>query len=881
MIQTSTLRALAEHQQYTQLLADAQSLTAEQAQQCLPLRALAHLHNQQHDAAQPLVKQALACQSDYGPDVLTDLAAVLILQGQFDPAVVQLRRALAQQPDYAPALARLGYCHWHQGDTTMAQRLLEQSVAIAPYRLATVTHLLALNLHVQDWPAAQHWLSSTHDLLAELQAELAADTLTQQRIRLDNQQLQLWVQTGQFEVAEHWLHTLNSTDPASEHLIRAVCQYGHQLAAVDRHDQATDIIADYLKTAPAQPDLCMLQAELAELRGYYQQAIQLLQQALQQHPDNIALWNQLSATALQSANDALARQTAARGLMLAEALPADDPARPVSLAQAQTALARVESQAQQFEAAEQRYNTVLADMPDYLPALNGLGQQKMQQGQIAAAIRLFQQVRQIDPVRGQVALINARQFPDDVDTLDALEQAAKTPSLEGSLRSSLLFQLAASWEKRKDYDRAFAFARQANQSSQALLRYDANAHRQKCARIRMGFNRALFQHRPDFGLGSTLPVFIVGMPRSGTTLIEQVLAGHSEIFGAGELGIIPQCIRGMERWERHIGSGRGYPDCMDDLSREESQRIAQRILDELQAFAPTARHVIDKLPHNFENIGLIKFLFPHARIISVRRDPRDIALSNYFTDFQAKHGGMGFAYDLTTIGTHLADHNLLMHHWHQTFPGQILELSYEAVVDDLEGSARKMLSYIGVEWQPQVLNFNELDRPVATASVWQVRQPVYKTAKAKWKRYQPHLAALIAGTNAPIQPEPVTDMLTLPEPGWFTAGVALYNAGDLDAAEMNFKKMLHHNPAHAACTYMVGMVYLRKHHWQEGIARLEQAVDAAPWQQDWRNNLARAYHLNGTPAKARALNPAMDAGQPDAFAPVQLPDGNQLFNRNL
>ena len=203
-------------------------------------------------------------------------------------------------------------------------------------------------------------------------------------------------------------------------------------------------------------------------------------------------------------------------------------------------------------------------------------------------------------------------------------------------------------------------------------------------------------------------IFVLGMPRSGTTLVEQIIAGHSLIFGAGELGVVPSRIQGLNRWERHVGSGRSYPDCVDDLGAQVTHGIAAGMLKELKELAaeskPQARFIVDKLPHNFENVGLIKFLFPKAKIISVRRDPRDIALSNYFTDYAAKHGGMGFAYDLTWIGEQLADHNLLMHHWQQTFPGEILEVQYEDVVEDTEGMARKMLDYIGVAWEPQVLN---------------------------------------------------------------------------------------------------------------------------------------------------------------------------------
>jgi hypothetical protein len=142
------------------------------------------------------------------------------------------------------------------------------------------------------------------------------------------------------------------------------------------------------------------------------------------------------------------------------------------------------------------------------------------------------------------------------------------------------------------------------------------------------------------------------------------------------LGTIPRVIAGLERWERHIGSGRRYPDCVDDLDPEISRGIAESILNELREYAPDADHVVDKLPHNFENVGLIKLLFPNARIISVRRDPRDIAISNYFIEYAMRHGEMGFAYDLEWIGEQLADHSALMDHWQKVFPGEILEIRY-------------------------------------------------------------------------------------------------------------------------------------------------------------------------------------------------------------
>ena len=550
-------------------------------------------------------------------------------------------------------------------------------------------------------------------------------------------------------------------------------------------------------------------------------------------------------------------QFAASGLPALEGLPGRgeasglSPARLVYL-QALQALAQVESHAGHYDKAEALFEQVLAEWPDCLPALQGLAHQRLQQGRIDAAVALFERVRAIDPVRGQVALINARRFPEDTAILERIEQAAMRPSLEGPVRTGMLFQLAAAWEKQKAYPRAFALAERANTASRAHLRYDAKDHRQRCARIRYAFGKALYDHRQDCGYrgeDAALPVFVVGMPRSGTTLVEQILAGHSRIFGAGELGVIPQRIAGLNRWERRVGSGRTYPDCVDDLSPEVVNGIAEGILKELKELAaedkPAANQVIDKLPHNFENIGFIKFLFPEAKILSVRRDPRDIAISNYFTDYAAKHGGMGFAYDLTDIGEQLADHNLLMHHWAQLFPGQILEVHYEALIQDPERETRRMLDYLGQPWEPEVLAFNELDRPVKTASVWQVRQPLYRSSSGRWRRYQEHLAPLLRGTNARITWEPIDDMLSLPEPGLLERASGLYKMGRRDDAEYQAKKLLHHIPEHAGASYLVGIIYLDKGYHEEGVALLEQALTRCPWNCDWRADLVRACELIG------------------------------------
>jgi len=869
------LRQLVDQQQFALLKDNARHYLDETADvQAWPLLALAQAHLGERQAALDACAKAEALLDQLSVEARVDLAAVFCLLLRVDEAVTLLEAALHNDPESALALARLAWCRMHQGQLEEARHLYQRSAGLAAHRLPVWTALARLCLEAHDSSAAQKVVDSAIEQLQLVHAQLPEAAVELFTAQMRGLQLEIWVAQNQLAQAEQWLEERRASLQEND-WCKLLVGYASVLAGHDQHSAAEEALREALKHYPKSLNLLSQLAELAQLQGRTGQAIQLLRRSIaiteEQGKPSVALWARLSAACLQQ-NEAQARKAADKAVELAEALQVTDETPEPMLRQlrlqAHTALAQAHSQAQEFDQADALFRQVLEENPWFLPALQGLGQQQMQRGRLDEAVALFERVKQVDPVKGYSALINARQFPDDLATLERLEAIARQPSLEGPVRAGILLQLAATWEKRKDYSKAFALAQAANEASKKLLRYDAKAHRNSCARTRHAFCQALYQHRPQRGLDSTLPVFVVGMPRSGTTLVEQILAGHSEIFGAGELGVIPQRIQGLNRWERHTGSGRSYPDCIDDLNPYVSAGIAQGILDELREFSPTARHVVDKLPHNFENIGFIKFLFPKARIISVRRDPRDIALSNYFTDYQAKHGGMGFAYDLPHIGEQLADHNLLMHHWQQLFPGEILEVNYEDVVENTEAMARQMLAYIGVAWEPQVLAFNELDRPVKTASVWQVRQPIYKTSKAKWERYQDYLGPLIQGTNARIEWEPVT-MVTLPEPGWLNEGVELYKNDRLDDAERCFKKLLHHLPEHAAGNFMLGLVYARKGHLQEAVGLMEQGHAKCPWNRHWRQDLIKAYEMTGQAEKAQALQ----SKQPQP--PEHLPEGEQ------
>lgn len=873
------LRTWVEQQAFERVLLSTEDCACSPAH--LALRGIALARLAQVEPAQRVLVQVQRASGLLDVDARVDLAGLQILLGHATDAMSALESVLNEHGDHALALVRLAIVYNLQGRLREAVALLERSLHMAPQRITAWVNLVRTQIHLGCRAQAREHLTSAFEVWPAVQADLGTDVAITLERDLVALQFDCWAHDGDWHVIEQWLDERRlafsdetrfdsgETPSWADDWIFFLGLYVDALVSQGLHDDADGVLKGALEHLPQHLDLLGRRANLAHKRGHLQLSSRLwakvIRMAKQQQVPAVRLLDyQLQRLAVQPPGAVSSKRGLAdEASQLAASLSTADGLTERELQslrwRAMCAMAHVESDEGQYTTAEQLYRDVLAQNAHHLHALRGIGNLALQLGRLDEAKAWFEQVKQIDPVAGHMDLISARQFPEDERVLAWLENLATASTLHGPTDESMLFKLGQAWEKRGDYDKAFALTRSANDSSRQTLSYSPEHHRQHCARIRHAFGRELYAHRKDCayrGEEASLPVFVVGMPRSGTTLVEQILAGHSEIFGAGELGVCSALILGMNRWEQRVGSGRAYPDCVDDLTPQLSHVMAHRVLDELKTLRdeskPHARFVIDKLPHNFEHIGLIKFLFPEAKIISVRRDPRDIAISNYFTDFAAKHGGMGFAYDLEWIGQQLADHNLLMHHWHQVFPGEILEVQYEDVVEDTEGMARKMLDYIGVDWEPQVLAFNELDRPVKTASVWQVRQPIYKTSKAKWERYKDHLQPLIAGTNAKISWEPI-EMLTLPEPGWLNQGVEQYKADDLDGAEYTLKKLLHHIPEYGAAKAVLALIYLRKGHATEGVALLEQALQRCPWNKRWRADLVKALTILGDADKAAAV----------------------------
>lgn len=317
--------------------------------------------------------------------------------------------------------------------------------------------------------------------------------------------------------------------------------------------------------------------------------------------------------------------------------------------------------------------------------------------------------------------------------LRLLEQSAYAGAAD---ERGLRYAAAALLDSVERYDEAFEQARLAG--ILRGVRYQADAVESGIDRQIAYFTRAKIHDLPHATHGSEKPMFIVGMPRSGTSLVEQILATHPSVHGAGELDwMFSVATAAMQKLSRD--GWNDFPQYFDRLSVESANNLAEIYLRPLLALDPQALRITDKMPLNFLHLGLIALLFPESRIIHCRRDPLDTCLSCFMTDFA---GGNEFAYDLASLGHFYRQYERLMEHCKSALVIPILETPYEQLVCDPEPNTRRLLEFAGLPWDPSCLRFHENDRFINTASNEQIRRPMYQSSVGRWKHYDKHLAPL-------------------------------------------------------------------------------------------------------------------------------------------
>ena len=402
--------------------------------------------------------------------------------------------------------------------------------------------------------------------------------------------------------------------------------------------------------------------------------------------------------------------------------------------------------------ARRAFERTLELQPAHAPALNSLGVVLQQQGHFDEAAAAFRRAIALGP-RTADAIYNLLSLAATTKGSSGIEAMREIlEPLEGELdafqpddRAKLLFAMGRAFETLGGYDRAFEAIAAANAIMRTKFPGDVSLAERRMEQIAAVFTPALLSRLHNEGLASERPIFVVGMPRSGTTLVEQIISAHPAVHGAGELPALAKLILTIRG-----AHGSVYPDWARRMTGVDCRVIGQSYLDALPQLAPGERRLTDKWLTNFEHLGLIRACLPNARVIYCRRDPRDICLSCFSLHFNDDSNA--YSYDLTQLGRYWRAQDRLMAHWRAVLPAEfLLEAPYEEVVGDVEAWARRLIAHCGLEWDDACLRYYESDRVVRTASLAQVRQPIYTDSVGRWRRFERHLGPLLDALGEPYK----------------------------------------------------------------------------------------------------------------------------------
>ncbi|HZT02596.1 MAG TPA: sulfotransferase [Steroidobacteraceae bacterium] len=364
-------------------------------------------------------------------------------------------------------------------------------------------------------------------------------------------------------------------------------------------------------------------------------------------------------------------------------------------------------------------------------------------GATEAAVAEYRAAADARPGYGEaywsLANLKTYRFTDEeIDRMRAAESAPATATVD---RYHLCFALGKALEDQQEFAQSFEYYSRGNALKRAASAYDAQQLEAGARLQREVCTRALFARHAGSGASAPDPIFIVGLPRSGSTLIEQILSSHSAIEGTQELADLPRMVNGLQGRETPDGRA-AYPGTLARMTAQDCRRLGEQYLRDTRSYRVTGRpRFIDKMPNNFRHIGLIHLILPNATIIDVRREPMACCFSNFKQLFAQ---GQTFTYGLEDIARYYRTYLELMRHWDEVLPGRVLRVHYEDVVEDLEGSVRRLLAHCGLELEPACLAFHRTARSVRTPSSEQVRQPIYRAGLEQWRHYERWLAPLRA-----------------------------------------------------------------------------------------------------------------------------------------
>ncbi len=488
--------------------------------------------------------------------------------------------------------------------------------------------------------------------------------------------------------------------------------------------QAERLLKQFLYQYPTDVAAIRMLAELASRLGRYEDAENLLRRCLELAPGFHAARQNL-AMVLHRSNQPDA------ALIEIDALLKLDSHNP----SARNLKAVVQCRIGDYEPAIQTYTEILDEYPQHPKLWLSYGHALKTAGHQARAITAYRQCIVLDPLCGEAfwSLANLKTFRFDEKDKQAMFLALQNSQLEAEQRSQFEFALGKAFEDEQDFVQSFAHYDQGNTIRRANFSYSADEATVRVARAKKMFTRDFFAERADCGWAANDPIFIVGLPRSGSTLIEQILSSHSQVEGTMELPELISMTRDLRR-QMLLGDEASYHDVLARLSADDLKKLGEQYLNNTRIHRKTdAPFFIDKMPNNFFHIGLIQLILPKAKIIDARRHPMACCFSG-FKQYFAR--GQNFSYGQTDLARYYRDYVDLMAHYDQVLPERVHRVFYERMVEDTETQVRALLDYCRLPFEQNCLKFFENARPVRTASSEQVRQPIYKEGLDQWKNFE-------------------------------------------------------------------------------------------------------------------------------------------------
>lgn len=614
-------------------------------------------------------------------DALYALAAAERYQGRAEDALRTINQVIALQPGYGRAYQEKGHALEALERGEEARLAFEEALRHNPALPASWRELVRLYLDAgmdKHYQAAQEQLQR----LTSLPRELVAVTSM--------------IHEGKLFKAEQLCRNFLQNNKHHVEAMRLLAQIGNEL---DVLGDAEFLLESCLEFEPDYDQARYDYANLLLKMQKFEQAHEQTQMLLERHPENLAF----------------------RSLLANAAAGIGDHHNAIGL-----------------------YNEVLEKSPRQVQLYVMRGHAEKTVGDLDAAVESYRSAYQLNPGHGDAywSLANTKRYrftDQEVEQMAKYEDADETGSED---RIHLCFALGKAHEDRGDFERSFEFYERGNALKAKSVRHKpTHLNIRTSAQIEV-CSREFFRARAGVGCDAPDPIFIVGMPRAGSTLLEQILASHSRVTGTYELPHIialAQRLRGTHELVEEAGGTPRYPRILAELEEDYFRRFGEQYIDDTLLYRHGADFFIDKNPNNFFHLGLIRLILPNAKIIDARRHP----MSCCFSGFKQLFGqGQEFSYGLQSIGNYYREYIELMDHWDRALPGWVLRVQYEEVVDDLDTQVRRLLDFCELDFEPACLEFHKTERSVRTPSSEQVRQPIYRSGLEYWRNYEPWLDTL-------------------------------------------------------------------------------------------------------------------------------------------